>query len=240
MAIFYHISTDLFHNGVFEPRIPECRHQQAEDSITPRIAVAPTIENCLTAIPGGGGNFEDLIAINRGYFLVFKIDTEALGIQDADIIDSDTLYKNDTVRDAYWTSEHWITKPFVVPPENRFIINVESWNEEPFDVVPYSILQIADKDYDGDYVRAYETEMQEFTPCSVEITNLVYKGETIERDTEVTLRYDFDDEKLYLIEALKRKFSVKSIRDFTDQLLVVFNKEACLRQIYLEHARMIC
>jgi hypothetical protein len=235
MAIFYHVSTDVHHSGVFEPRIPECRHKDQEDSTTPRISVAPTIEDCFTAIPNGGSHLEELNMEQRGYYLVFRIDTEKLGISEEHIISSDFLFQNDLVRDAEITNEHWITTPFVVPEEDRFMIKLISWEEVAHDVIPYKIYQIAEKKYDGDYAEAYMDIYQEHVPCSVGIVDLQYIHEEVKKGEEISIYFEEEVEKELVVSYLNKHFDVEITEEYMDELTFVMKEDANLRKLFLYH-----
>jgi len=238
MTIFYHVSTDVRHNGVFVPRIPDNRHQDAEDDTTLRVSVAPTIEECLTAIPGGGMHLEELNLENRGYYLIFRIDTEKLGIPKSNIVTSETLYERDLVRDAGFTNEHWITTSFVVPEEDKFLIRLDKWNEEPEDVLPHSIYEISDEKYDGDYLEAFIEEYGTHPPCASVIKNLIYTKETVVKGEEVTLYYEDDIEKDCILRTLEKEYNVQ-IRDVnTDEITFVMNQDANLQPLFMRHMEM--
>lgn len=132
--ILYHISVELDHNGYFQPDIPDCLKYTdddfMEDITTQRVCASSTIEGCLSSIPDGGRNFSKLVLNQNGYFKLFIIDTEELGIQENQIIDGDTLYNSGLVYDAHLTGEHWILKSFQVPKEDTLIIFPYYWENE--------------------------------------------------------------------------------------------------------------
>lgn len=239
MPIYYHVSTQLTHSGHFEPRIPDNRHKEAEDISTPRICVAPTIEDCLTAIPNGGGLFDELCIYMRYYFLIFKIDTEKLGIDQSSIISSQELFEKDLVRDAEMTNECWITVPFTVPEEDRFVIRVLDWDEEPYDVIPYSIYKIADEQFEGDYLAAYEETYDEPVPCSVKIKNLKYITENVKKGDEVTLYFDFEDERLFILDYLKNHLPAKITNESMDEIDFIAEDDVNLKDLFLQHFKFI-
>lgn len=239
MAIFYHLSTDLYHNGSFVPRIPQNRHLEAEDEITPRISVAPSIENCLTAIPNGGIRLDSLNFDLRGYYLIFKIDTEKLGITEDQIVDSKTLFEKDLVRDADITEENWITVPFVVSHEDQFIINLSSWDEDSADVIPHAIYVLAEEEFEGDYFEAYEDEIGGNIPCCVVIQNAEYTKETVEADEEISLYFGCeDDEKDAIVEYLKKNYEVDEIEVDVDTIEFSLHTDGNLRSLFIYHSRI--
>lgn len=201
VTVFYHISTNLDHDGVFEPRIPTYRYEN-ENCDIPRISVANSLEDCLTGIPGGGSRLEILNESQRGYYLLIKIDTEKLRIPKESIMSTKFLYEKDLVRDADVTNESWITEGFTVPEEDIELILLSDWSEESEDILPYSIYEIADKDYDGDYLEAYMDVYQPNIPCAVSIKNAQYistkakKGQTGILQSENSS--DIDDLEVYI------------------------------------------
>lgn len=236
MAIFYHVSTDLHHSGSFIPRVPTCRHQDKEDDITKRVCVAPTVENCLTSIPNGGSGLENLNIDRNGYYRVFKIDTDKLGISQESIVNSDTLYKEDLVRDSFFSNEHWITTSFQVAKEDTFLIKLIDWEEEPIDVIPHSVIELADanEEYEGDYLAYYMDHIDEFVPCSVEILDANYIHEDIEKNMEIKIECDEDiQEELFLF--IKENYDTKILRVEDDMLIFMFSKETNISEFFLFH-----
>lgn len=163
MTIFFHVSSNLDHNGIFYPKIPEKTFSSqsnntdlVEDSTTPRICVSTSIEGCFTSMPSGGLLFENLLEECDSTFKVFKIDSEKLGIKDSSIVSSDKLYTMNLVPDAEITDEHWITSPFTVPEEDTQIIKITSYSEDTEDIIPHHIYELSETSaYNGDYFKAY-------------------------------------------------------------------------------------
>lgn len=238
MGIYYHVSTKLNHNGIFEPRVPQSRHKQAEDDRTPRVSVAPTIESCLTAIPGGGIELEELNIQLRGYYLVFRIDTDKLGIQEKFIVDADTLYENDWVRDADATNEHWITVPFTVPEEDIFAIKVIAWDESSVDIVPFSLHEIADKNHGGDLGSAYFEVYDDNLPCSTLIEDLRYIREDVNTGEEISIYIDEEGERECILSFLNRHYKVNILRNDIDELVFSLEEQSNLRQLFIYHQRI--
>jgi len=239
MAIFYHVSTNLRHPGIFEPRIPENRHKQAEDELSPRVCVCPTIEDCLSSIPNGGGLLENLYIYLRSYFLVFRIDTEKLKIAPSSIISSKELFEKDLVRDAEMTDEHWITVPFTVPDEDKFIIQLLNYEEEPYDIVPYSIYKIADEKFEGNYITAYEKTYNEFTPCSVKIKHIKFITENVLKGNEITIFFETDYEKTFLSNYIKKHLPAKITEVNTCEIKFITEKDVNLRDLFISHFKFV-
>ena len=241
MSIFYHVSTNLTHPGIFKPRIPSFRHKDSEDDVIPRVCVAPSIEGCLTAIPEGGMQLGELCWDQRYYFLVFRIDTQKLGIPQNNIITSDELFKKDLVRDAEITNEHWITTSFVVPAEDRFLILVDNWAEESADVIPYEIYQIADKKYEGDYFDAYQDIYGAFIPCATSIENLIYTPEHVTEGCVIQLSFHCLEEKMAVLNYITQynlPLQLMSSIDTPDNAEFCVTKATNLKNLFLEHFRL--
>jgi hypothetical protein len=238
LAIYYHISTNLNHDRSFTPRIPQFRHQDQEDDSRPRVSVAPSIENCLTAIPNGGIHLDELSSQLRGYFLVFRIDTEKLGISEDDIVTSQTLFEKDWVRDADVTDEYWIMKSFEVPEEDCFLIKLIAWDESSADILPHSIYAVAEEDYDGDYLRAYEQVYQDMVPCSIVIENVKFVPQDVKAETEVILYFEDKMEQRAICNLIKNH-DVTFLDQSMDQLQFKVNKDCSLRDLYLEHSAYV-
>jgi hypothetical protein len=238
MAVFYHVSTNLSHNGEFVPRVPSCRHQDAEDDQTLRVSVSPTIEGCLSAIPNGGAYLEDYNLDRRGYYLVFRIDTEKLGIPRERIVTSTELYERDLVRDADITDEHWITTAFAVPKEDSFMIRLLDWDEVPEDVLPHFIFQVAEEKYNGDYMLAFREECKAFVPSCAKIENARYQEERLPANKEIPLLVDSDSEKEELLQHLRSCYDLASVEETNCLITVRFKKDINLRNLFLFHATL--
>lgn len=126
------MSTNLFHDGVFFPRVPQSRHPLGEDDKTPRVSVSTSVAGCFTAIPGGGDELDWLLKKQAGIFKLFQINTEKLGILNDQIIPPSTLFQNHSVIDATFSNEHWILTSFEVPTEDSHIIMIKELNNEKY------------------------------------------------------------------------------------------------------------
>lgn len=238
MAIYYHVSTNIYHNGVFEPRIPQYRHKEQEDDKICRVSVAPTIEDCLTAIPNGGSRLEEFNEYQRGYYLIFKIDTDKLGIQEEYIIQSEFLYEKDLVRDADVTNEIWITTSFVVPEEDRFLIHLSDWMETPLDILPYSIYAIADEKFEGDYLRAYCEVYNELVPCSVGITNPNYICEFVRKGQIISLYIEEEYEKVEIFKFLTSNYNVDIVDENEYKIEFIMKEDSNLKNLFYYHKKI--
>lgn len=237
--IFYHVSTDLQHDGTFEPRIPDCRHQSQEDISTGRISVAPTIEDCLTAIPNGGLYLEELNMERRGYYLIYRIDTEKLGIGEEFIVSPQELYEKDLVRDAGFSNEHWVTKAFTVSdPEDKFLISLKWWEEESEDVLPFSIFAIAETRDDGCPFEAYREIYEEEIPCQVSIHNLQFTHEQVQKKERVTLYFDDKVEGVAIQSYIEEHLPAEIEEIQMDEITFIMTDVANLSELFMCHARI--
>lgn len=202
----YHLSTDIQHDGIFEPRIPSnAVRMKGEDSDTPRVCVGLTLEGCFSAIPGGGSRLDILNESQKGYYKVFEIDTEKLGISDESILTSDFLYQSGKVEDAYITDEHWITTGFTVPEEDAYVILLKNWDEDVNDLIPHHIMEASEsEEYDGDYFQAYYNIMEtDHIPCINTVQNLTFMKGTFEDGQNVELEHLDEDDLFFLNDRLE-------------------------------------
>jgi hypothetical protein len=237
MTVFTHVGTHLKHNGEFAPRIPSCRHQGAEDDSTLRVSVGLTLDDCFTAIPGGGGRLDELNIERRGYYWVYKIDTKKLGMKEDQIVSAEELYEKDLVRDANFTNEHWIiNKSFTVPEQDRFMIRLVGWQESPEDVIPHALYQLADEEYEGDYCQAYEDQHDENVPCSIRVFDMEYIHEEVKNGQEVSLYYEFEEEKAVILAYIEENLQAEVTDISMDEITFVMKEDANLRPLFRLHA----
>ena len=233
MAVFFHVSKDLHHNGIFEPTVPLFRYEYENDDID-RVSVGPTIEDCFTAIPGGGSYLEETNRDRRGYYLIFRIDTEKLKIDNNNIISSEELYEKELVPDSQVTNEYWITQNFTVPKEDRFLINLFYWDGEYEDVIPYSISKIASEKYDSDRVEAY-IDIYKTSPNSIlKISNLIYLSNILKENQELILSYNSKEEKDIISDTVNKAKDI-FISNEDGLIKILAKKEVDLRDVFLNH-----
>ncbi|WP_283747872.1 hypothetical protein [Bacillus thuringiensis] len=239
MSIFYHISTDLQHSGEFVPRIPSCRHQDKEDDVTNRICVSRTIDDCLSAIPSGGARLEELNIEQRGYYKVFKIDTEKLGIEDSDIVSSDVLYQEDLVRDADVTNEHWILKGFQVAEEDSYLIKLIAWEESSKDIVPEFIYRMAEEQFGGDYVKAYTDHFNDYMPCSTFIVDAGYVKEFVNAGMTLSFYFDTEEEKEYLLSKFQLDKRIHISYQDMDTISICIKEDMSCEELFTQHLQFL-
>lgn len=191
--ILYHVSTELDKDGHFTPRFP-LNIMENEKGIE-RICVAPTIADCFSAIPRGGSRLDELNLEQMGMYKVFRIDTEKLGIPEQAIVSWKTLFEQGWVPDAEWTEEHWITQAFIVPEEDSFVIALTNWNEESCDLIPYAIQQVADAEYEGNQLEAFESEFGEMAPCMSRIVDIEFRREPLQSGESFEIYLEFLDDQ---------------------------------------------
>lgn len=95
-------------NHIFIPRVP-VTHMQGEDSVTKRICVAPTIEDCLSGI-GLTGRLHRCLAANEDALSYVTAGREMYPILIAEFSDFEEYYSPtpEQVPDVGMTNEHWI------------------------------------------------------------------------------------------------------------------------------------
>ncbi len=106
--ILYHVSFNAIENGILYPRIPESRAPHEDKSI-PRICFADSIENCLTAIPGGGRALKNLLFRSKvmpisAVLHVYHINT--LTVPKENLVPNSEVVRY--VPDAKHTGEVWV------------------------------------------------------------------------------------------------------------------------------------
>lgn len=111
--MFYHVSKDLSQViSVFEPRIPRSENRMdGENDSIPRICLAKSLEDCLSAMPEGGYALED--SEEPHYIRLYLFDEEQ--IQPENIMSSTELYFSGYVQDAWVTGEYWVVEQSLVP-----------------------------------------------------------------------------------------------------------------------------
>lgn len=228
--IFYHVSTDIEQDGHFYPRIPE-NIMDGEISDVNRVCVAPTIADCLSAIPVGGSRLDMLNIEQHGFYKIFRIDTEKLGISDEHILTWEYLFENEMVPDAEWTEEHWITTDFDVPEEDTFMIHLKDWKEESNDIIPKRIYVIADKEYEGDYCDAYYNVFNKMVPCMSVIKDIQYQQEPYQQgDTLQIVTCEMEEEDIErLIFVAKTYFQVE-LEQLSELELLIKEGELTIEQ----------
>lgn len=139
---FFHLTLDI-DNIIqeFTPRIPseESALLCGEELETPRICITPSLEGCLSAVPWGGIVFEDIME-DYGHYLASKpirvYEFDLSDIPQKNIITPDILYKNDWVRDAEFTQEHWVINQNLIPIRT-YVIQVTDYYESLEDNISY-------------------------------------------------------------------------------------------------------
>lgn len=111
--MFYHVSTDLsFVTKIFTPRIPKQEQRmKGENSYIPRICVAKSIEDCLTAMPNGGYRLGNSGKPNT--IRVYEFNPERIHKQN--LISPSDLYFSEWVLDAWVTGEYWVIEQDLIP-----------------------------------------------------------------------------------------------------------------------------
>lgn len=235
--IFYHVSTYLKHDGIFIPRIPSSVHKLGENENIPRVCVGKTMEDCFSALPSGGSRLDILMEEQHNLFLVFRIDTEKIGIKEEDILSSERLFEEGWVIDAEHTNEHWIMTEFEVPQEDRFLIHLFDWQEESCDIIPHDIYELADAEYEGDYFEAYFAKMKEHVPCMSIISNLQFVPQQPDEDVGLEIIPGDDEDILLLKSYLKREYDIEAVEEF-DTLVVPVAKGTNLENFFYYRAEM--
>lgn len=101
----YHITLGLVDELI--PRVPK-NVLKEEDSITPRVCVCPTIEDCFRSVSWGINYYEKAKyeGKDRELIRVLEFDVDNIGLDN--IIDNHEIVKKSLVPDAFETNEFWI------------------------------------------------------------------------------------------------------------------------------------
>ena len=234
MAVFYHATVDFNHNGEFIKRIPPMK-LEGENNTIKRVCVASTIEGCVSSMPGGGESLGNLNYDTRGYYLIFRIDTEKLKIDSKNIISPEELYEKGYVADAKIHNEFWITESFTVPKEDRLFINISDWDEDFEPIIPKNILKIAEEEYYGDYEEAYLEAYKEYLPKAVVIKNLKYITTELKKGENHLLFFQYSDEEEQIISVLDEIEGISYESDNTNIISISANKNIDLTNLFLAH-----
>lgn len=208
MTIFYHLSTEVTMNGYFMPRVPTNHLKGYEESTIKRICVSPTVEGCFTAI-GNGNSAYDANFMRRGYYLLFRIDTEKLGIEKKHIITNRKIYRNGWVPDANVTKECWITKEFQVPKEDTLFIQIRSFEQVQVTAYPYQSLKTAVMHFNGDVPAAHKSLYGNSTPVVMETISLDYQTSKGLAGEKRFLFVQGEEEEQKVISFLKEEYKVE-------------------------------
>lgn len=156
--VFCHISTRIYKDNKFEPRIPEnlYMYNDEEDSEIDRVCVSSSLEGAFLGIPQGGYDLYSWYEDNAMYFKVFIIDCKKLNISKNNIYKPEYLVEKGYVLDAIQTQEHWILEEFEVPEEYTFLINLKDWNMSENN----DLLKIENLNFTTEYV--YPNEIVDF------------------------------------------------------------------------------
>lgn len=237
MGIFYHVSTSISHNGIFTPRVPFSRRCD-EDNVTKRISVSTSLEKCLTGIPSGGSKLDELNIVRRGYYTVFKINTDKLNIPNEQIITSEKLFKENLVPDADFTDEHWITCSFTVGLEDTKLIKLNDWDEESIDDIPYHIYELAETEkYNGNYIEAYMDVYDKNVPCAVEIINANYTSQLAKKGETINLMA-YDDEEIAELKKIINDIYHIEPQIIPGEIYFELSKNCDLKELFLQHAEI--
>lgn len=135
----YHVCLAEDSDGdLFTPRIPDARAIH-EDASIPRICVSASISGCISAVPWGGLQFDEMmidlgLEVSSYPIKIYEFDTD--DILDGNLIPPSDLYKKDWVRDAVINEEYWIVNQSLKPRKSYFI-TVTEYIEEVEDCISY-------------------------------------------------------------------------------------------------------
>lgn len=123
---------------LFVPRVPNERAHHEDDSI-PRICLSSSLSGCVSAVPWGGLQFDEMI-LDLGLetesypFKVYEFDTD--DIIEENLIPPSVLYEKDWVRDAVINDEYWVVNQ-TLKPRKSYFISITEYIEEVEDCISY-------------------------------------------------------------------------------------------------------
>lgn len=169
--MLYHVSTDTSRViPIFIPRIPnKNQRMEGENETIPRICVAKSIEDCLTAMPNGGYFLTSEHKPKR--IRVYEFDEEV--VQEGNLIKPTDLYFSEYVLDAWVTGEYWVVGQNLVPTR-VYDIELEKVKVVDAPYVHPDDFKIALKEFD--YPESILDELEEQANQSVaRVTELKYR-----------------------------------------------------------------
>jgi len=167
--LLFHVSNNTSEIiEVFTPRVPmRNSRMEGENNFIPRICMAKTIEDCLSAIPEGGYKLEDV----AGVFRVYVFDQKE--IVKENILSPVDLFFSSWVLDAWVTGEHWVVEESI-KPKQAFDIEIDSYDvvAAPY-IRPETFKQAFDQQTNPDSIlKRLESQATETVG---RVTNLKYK-----------------------------------------------------------------
>lgn len=160
MKLYHVCLAELAQGDTFYPRVPENR-AVGEVSTTPRICLSDSISGCVSAVPWGGLQFDEMMisipyATESYPIKVYEFDSE--DIEEGNLICPSTLYKEGLVPDAEINQEYWVVNQNLKPRKSYFI-SITEFIEESEDDISYEDrlemdrLDSLNEDYDvEDYI----------------------------------------------------------------------------------------
>lgn len=152
---YFYVTLDT--KNVIEEFIPMIPPEEIrlfdENSTIERICLAPSIEQCLSAVPWGGIVLEEQLdehEDDKFYVDIRVYEFDLSGIDKKNIIYPSYLYRRDWVRDAFMTKETWVINQNLVPTQS-YIIRLKRFDEECIDELSYKDTQLLKKNPDMDY-----------------------------------------------------------------------------------------
>lgn len=130
----YHVSFQCDIVDEFYPRIPENRHS-IENSEIGRICLSSSIERCLSAVPNGGVNLENIFWEDGSSLIrVYEFDIKDLNLNN--LVSPEYLYQKNLVVDAEINQEYWIVNQNLAPSKT-YLIKLIDYEEGCSDEISY-------------------------------------------------------------------------------------------------------
>lgn len=169
--MLYHLSTNLSETiAIFDPRIPESENRmKGENNYIPRICVAKSIEDCLSAMPEGGYAMQSNNDPQR--IRVYEFDENL--VEEDNLLTAVDLYFSGWVLDAWVTGEYWVVNQSLRPLR---VYDIELDSLRVFDA-PFVKPNVFKKAYlrRGNPAEILDELEENATESVARVTNLTYK-----------------------------------------------------------------
>lgn len=210
--ILYHATMNLDPIEEFIPRIPINRFI-GEDETTPRVCLSSSISGCLTAAPFGGSKLTENIYLSNGSNRLIRVyEFDATLIREENIIGPEYLYKNDIVRDAEITGEHWVT--VAIKPTNSYIMKLTRYSDDyGDDNIEYKYIKMFE---DGEiedispYIEGFVTVIDEI---KFDIIPEERRSKIIELNNEINYKQDNQNKNIINLILDEFPYSSKTYLD---------------------------
>lgn len=120
------------------------------------------------------------------------------------------------------------------------MIKLTNWEESVEDVVSYSFIELAEKEYGGDYIAAYEDTNDGHVPSSISIFQIMFTHENIEEGHLLSLYCDDESEKEWIKDYIsENQYPAVLIYEDIDTLEYRFEESVNVRDLFVYHSELV-